>query len=181
MEVRMCALALTAAAFVACAAPATSRSVVVMRDVGAEERAIGATIDDWHDAAAKADEGRYFAHFAERAVFLGTDATERWEAGGEGSAFRAYAHPHFAKGKAWTMRPTARHVTMGEGGGVAWFDEVLETKNLGPARGSGVVVRQAGTWKIAQYNLSITVPNARFAEVKDLLAAPAVSPAPSAK
>jgi hypothetical protein len=179
MKMQLRAFAFMAAASVACAAPA--RSVVEVVEVvvtsEADEKAIGSAIDDWHDAAAKADEGRYFAHFARRAVFLGTDATERWEV----AAFRAYAHPHFAQGKAWTMRATARHVTMGEGGAVAWFDEVLETKNLGPARGSGVVVREAGAWKIAQYNLAITVPNERFAEVKDLLAAPIAPPASSAK
>ena len=175
----MRALVLTAIAFVACASPARSPSRVervVMIDVGNDERMIGETLDDWHDAAAKADEPRYFAHFAKRAVFLGTDATERWEV----DAFRAYAHPHFAKGKAWTMRATARHVTLGEGGGVAWFDETLETKNLGPARGSGVLVREGGNWKISQYNLAITVPNERFAEVKDLLV-PSPSPSSSAK
>ena len=46
-------------------------------------------------AAAHAHEPRYFAHFAPEAVFLGTDAAERWDLG----AFRAYAHPHFAQGK----------------------------------------------------------------------------------
>ena len=32
----------------------------------------------WHDAAAKADEERYFAHFAEGGVFAGHRRTERW-------------------------------------------------------------------------------------------------------
>src|SRR5437764_7752082 len=54
-------------------------------------------LDDWHDAAAKSDESRYFAHFADNAVFLGTDATERWNV----PAFRAYAHPYFLQGKGW--------------------------------------------------------------------------------
>ena len=42
---------------------------------------------------------------------------------------------------------------------VAWFDEALETPNLGPCRGSGVVVATKAGWKIAQYNLSIPIPN----------------------
>src|SRR5439155_3716313 len=57
-------------------------------------------LDDFHDAAARADEERYFAHFAPEGVFVGTDAGERWDL----KAFREYAHPHFAKGKAWTFR-----------------------------------------------------------------------------
>src|SRR6266545_7462239 len=40
------------------------------------ETAAAAMLDDWHAAAAAADEARYFAHFATDAVFLGTDATE---------------------------------------------------------------------------------------------------------
>src|SRR5438067_6674996 len=41
------------------------------------QAAINQVLDDWHDAASKADEERYFGHFANGAVFLGTDATER--------------------------------------------------------------------------------------------------------
>ena len=50
---------------------------------------VTAALDDFHDAAAKADEDRYFGRFAPGGVFLGTDATERWDV----KAFRAYAHP----------------------------------------------------------------------------------------
>jgi ketosteroid isomerase-like protein len=129
---------------------------------------INQVLDDWHDAAARADEERYFGHFATEAVFLGTDATERWDV----PAFRAYAHPHFAKGKAWTFRATRRDITFGDSG-VAWFDEALETQNMGPARGSGVLTKDSGGhWKIAQYNLAITVPNERFSDVKKILDAP---------
>ena len=53
---------------------------------------VARVLDDWHDAAASADEARYFGHLSSDSVFLGTDATERWDV----AAFRAYAHPHFA-------------------------------------------------------------------------------------
>jgi len=132
--------------------------------------AVSRVLDDWHDAAAKADEGRYFGHFAAGAVFLGTDATERWTL----PQFRAYAHPHFEKGKAWSFRAIRRDVTFS--GDIAWFDEDLDTPNLGPARGSGVLVLQNREWKIAQYNLAITIPNERMKDVKALVGAPS-SPA----
>jgi len=135
------------------------------------DAAVANVLDDWHDAAARADEARYFGHFAEGAVFLGTDGTERWTV----PAFRAYAHPHFAKGKAWSFRATHREITFR--GDVAWFDEDLDTPNLGPARGSGVLVKDAaGVWKIAQYNLSVPIPNERFDDVKKLIAAPPSAP-----
>jgi hypothetical protein len=130
-----------------------------------ERAPVDRVLDDWHDAAAHADEARYFDHIAPAGVFLGTDATERWDK----DAFRAYAHPHFAKGSAWSFRAVERHVTFAPDGRTAWFDERLATEKLGPARGSGVLVQSGGAWMIAQYNLSITIPNERFGAVHDLL------------
>lgn len=135
--------------------------------------AVGRVLDDFHDAAARADEARYFGHLAEDGVFLGTDASERWLP----AAFRAYAHPHFAKGKAWSFKATRRAVGVTREG-VAWFDEDLETPNLGPARGSGVLVWRQGTWKIQQYNLALTVPNERFDAVKDTIASVSLDATP---
>ncbi len=117
--------------------------------------AVSAVLDDWHRAAAQADEARYFGHFTPSAVFLGTDATERWTR----DAFRAWARPFFSRGKAWSFQAVSRHVAFSPDGTVAWFDEALDTPNMGPCRGSGVLVKQEGTWKIAQYNLSIPIPN----------------------
>jgi len=127
------------------------------------EAAVAAVLDDWHAAAAAADEARYFGHFADGAVFLGTDATERWTV----EAFRKYAHPYFAKGKAWSFRAVARHVAFSKDGSVAWFDESLDTPNLGPSRGSGVLVRTPTGWKIAHYDLSVPIPNDLMKEIKD--------------
>jgi ketosteroid isomerase-like protein len=129
------------------------------------ERDIATVLDDWHDAAAHADEARYFSHLAPNAVFLGTDASERWGV----SAFRAYAHPRFAEGRAWRFHSVARHITLCANGDVAWFDESLATERLGPARGSGTLVKTGPTWRISQYDLSLTIPNERFAEVRKIL------------
>lgn len=126
------------------------------------QAAIAAVMDDFHLAAAQADESRYFGHFDENAVFLGTDATERWTK----AEFQAYAHPYFAKGRAWNFRATRRAITLSSDGKTAWFDEDLATPNLGPCRGSGVLVLKDGAWKIAQYNLAFTVPNGVAKDVK---------------
>jgi ketosteroid isomerase-like protein len=124
---------------------------------------ISSVLDDWHAAAAAADEARYFGHFAAGAVFLGTDGTERWTV----DEFRSYAHPYFAKGKAWSFRAVQRHIAFSPDGNVAWFDEDLQTPNLGPSRGSGVLVKTAQAWKITQYNLSVPIPNSLMKEVKE--------------
>lgn len=117
--------------------------------------AINTALDSWHDAAANADETRYFDAMTPEFVFLGTDATERWDV----TSFREYAHPHFAKGTGWTFVPRDRHVIISPRGDVAWFDEKLDSRSYGECRGSGVLRRIDGEWKLAHYNLTIPIPN----------------------
>jgi ketosteroid isomerase-like protein len=125
--------------------------------------AAGRMLDDWHAAAAAADEARYFGHFAPGAVFLGTDGTERWSL----EQFRAYAHPHFAAGRGWTYTPSERHVRLAAGGDLAWFDEKLLSEKHGELRGTGVLLRAAGEWKIVHYSMTFLVPNDAAAAVAE--------------
>ena len=124
-------------------------------DMQQEAATVNGVVDDWHKAAAEADEGRYFGHMTADSVFLGTDATERWDY----AAFRAFAHPYFAKGTAWTFVPHDRHVMIDSSGDTAWFDEALDSASYGQCRGTGVLRRVNGAWKIAHYNLTIPIPN----------------------
>ena len=89
--------------------------------------AIAARLDGVHAAAAAADEEKYFSYFTPDAVFLGTDASERWTR----DEFRKWAHPYFAKGKAWTYKSMARWITFCARPQVAWFDELLDTPQHG--------------------------------------------------
>ena len=116
---------------------------------------VARTLDSLHDAAATADEDRYFAILPDDAVFLGTDASERWT----GAEFRAFAMRYFERDSAWTYVPLRRHVTLAEGGDTAWFDEVLDNAGYGNCRGSGVLVRRGARWVLRQYNLTVPVPN----------------------
>ena len=132
-------------------------------------------LDDFHDAAAKADLARYFSHLVDESVFLGTDATERWDK----QRFFDYAKPHFERGKAWSFKAVRRALTLE--GDVVYFDEDLGT-GFGPARGSGVLALRGDRYVILQYNLAITVPNERFdlvreaAEEAAIVRGPALSP-----
>ncbi len=137
----------------------------------AAEADVGKVLDAFHAAAASADEAAYFALFAGNGVFLGTDASERWPV----AAFRAYVHPHFSVGHGWTYRPRARHITFAAAGDAAWFDELLDHEKYGVLRGTGVLVREGGAFKIAQYNLTFMVPNAVSSQVVPILRAPAAS------
>lgn len=121
----------------------------------AETAAVSAVLDAFHTAAAKADEEAYFGLLAPNAVFLGTDATERWDK----AAFREFAHPHFAKGTGWKFVPRDRHVDFSRDGRVAWFDELLDSATYGECRGTGVLEKGEGGWKITQYHLTIPMPN----------------------
>lgn len=121
----------------------------------AADEAVAAALDAFHTAASEADGDRYFALFAEDGVFLGTDATERWTV----EQFKAYALPFFEQGRGWTYLPTERHVYVSDDGTTAWFDERLSNASLGDTRGTGVLVLRDGDWKVAQYNLTIPVPN----------------------
>lgn len=124
--------------------------------------AVHAVLDDWHNAASEADFERYFAHFtSDSAVFMGTDATERWTV----AEFKPWSKPYFDDGEAWDFEPVDRHINFSENGRTAWFDESLDTPNLGSARGSGVLINQGDEWKIAHYNLSIPIPNSIVREV----------------
>ena len=133
-------------------------SAILTLTAAAGETAVAdveAVLDDFHDAASAADEERYFEHFAASGVFLGTDASERWTR----DEFRAYAHAYFVKGKGWTYHPRNRHVAISADGTTAWFDELLDNAKYGECRGTGVLQRYDGEWKIEHYHLTVPLPN----------------------
>ncbi len=119
------------------------------------EAAVDNVLSELHDAASKADFDRYFNLYADNAIFLGTDATERWTV----DEFKGYAKSSFDAGRGWTYHMKTRHIYVGQDGNTAWFDETLENENLGDTRGTGALVKSDGEWRIAQYNLTISVPN----------------------
>lgn len=133
----------------------------------AEDAAVRSALDRFHAAAAAADLDGYIGSFAPEGVFLGTDATERWTV----EQFRAFCEPYFRQGRGWKYEPVERHVEFAEDGEVAWFDERLWNDSYGETRGTGVLRRTDGAWRIAQYNLTFTIPNDSAKRVVDLLRA----------
>lgn len=118
---------------------------------------VAATLDQFHQAAAQHDFAKYFSLMTNDAVFIGTDASERWDV----PAFKAYVKPRFDKGQGWTYRPQERHISFSPAQDVAWFDEMLDHAKYGRCRGTGVLIKdaQSKTWKISQYHLTMPVPN----------------------
>lgn len=121
---------------------------------GKERKEISAMLDAFNGAAAKADFSGYFNYFADESTFIGTDATEVWDK----KAFMIWAKPHFDKKKTWDFTSLKRNIYFSKDGKIAWFDELLDTQ-MKICRGSGVVEKINGEWKVKQYVLSMTIPN----------------------
>ena len=125
-----------------------------------EKKAISHTLDAWHRAAANADFEAYFSLMTDDGVFLGTDATENWQ----NQEFKDFSKPYFDQGRAWSFTAVERNIYMDENQQLAWFDELLDTQ-MKLCRGSGVLKKVQGHWKIAHYVLSIAVPNENVGEL----------------
>lgn len=129
----------------------------VINEVGGAARSeADRVLDAFHEAAAVGDGDAYAALLSTSFVFLGTDATERWER----EAFEAYARDRFLKGNTWEYRVLVRHTTK-VSDDVIVFDESLHNSNLGICRSTGVLIneRSGRGLKLAQYGLSLPIPN----------------------
>lgn len=127
----------------------------------------GQMLDAFHAAAARADEDLYFGCFEPDGLFLGTDATERWTL----DEFKTFALPYFQGDSAWVYTPVDRKVNVSDDLRYAWFDEQLTNAKYGPCRGSGVLHRSAGKWRIVQYHLTMPIPNDLAVEFAKRIAA----------
>jgi len=125
---------------------------------GVAKAEIAVVLNKWHQAAAKAEFNNYFSHMTNDAVFMGTDATENWQL----KDFKAFSKPYFDAGKAWSFTTLERNIYVSQN--IAWFDELLDTQ-MKICRGSGVLVKVDGVWKIQHYVLSMTIPNEKVKDV----------------
>lgn len=123
-------------------------------DLERAETEINTLLDAWHEAAATADEEVFFGTMHPRAIYLGTDKTERWTR----DELQAWAGKYFERDTAWAFTPLERHLNYSRDGKTAWFDEQLDTW-MGVCRGSGVLTREQQGWTLRHYNLSMTIDN----------------------
>ena len=118
-----------------------------------------------------------FDSSAPGAVFLGTDVRERWEK----DAFQKWAAPYFQRPSAWIFSASRRRVYLSSDGNTAWFDEDLISKSYWPCRGSGVLEKINGQWKIRQYNMAFTIPNEATAGIRPMIEEAFKNQLPAAK
>lgn len=133
----------------------TSGLLSFLSFAASDEQNIDLVLNNFHQAAADAQAKPYFNLLSHDAIFLGTDATERWSK----EEFKAFVVPYFSQGKGWLYTPVERNISVIKQGQVAFFDEILFSKSYGTCRGSGLLVKTDQGWKISQYNLSIPMPN----------------------
>ena len=126
-----------------------------------EKTKITTTLNQWHLAAAEANFDSYFSLMTKDAIFIGTDASENWNL----DAFKEFSRPYFNAGKAWNFQAIERNIYIS--GDIAWFDELLDTQ-MKICRGSGVLVKIEGEWKIKHYVLSIAIPNENVKEIAEI-------------
>ena len=117
-------------------------------------------LDAFNVAAANADYNAYFNFYTSNAIFIGTEATEYWNK----DAFMIWAKTYFDKKKTWKFKALSRNIYFDKYENIAWFDELLNTQ-MKICRGSGVVVKEKNGWKVQQYVLSTTIPNAEMDKV----------------
>lgn len=132
----------------------TRRRNGCQREPNTDLPAIHKLMDDWHHAAAVADEDKFFGSMTPDGIYLGTDASERWLR----DEMKEWSAKYFAKETAWAFTAHDRQVYFSQNGQMAWFEELLDTW-MGPCRGSGVLQKTSEGWKIKHYNLAVAVSN----------------------
>lgn len=130
-----------------------------------DEIQIETVLNKWHHAAAIADEDTFFGLMMDNAIYLGTDASERWLR----DELKVWSEKYFQRESAWTFHPFNRNITcLPANNKIAYFDEQLNT-GMGPCRGSGVLTKTQRGWRILQYNLTFVVPNDKVKGLQALL------------
>ena len=120
-------------------------------------------IDNWHLSASNANFDNYFEQMDDSFIFLGTAPNERWNK----SEFASFSKPYFDKGKAWDFKATNRKWQFSKNKKVAWFDETLDTW-MQDCRGSGIVIKVKGRWKLIYYNLTVLIENEKIKKFIEL-------------
>lgn len=127
----------------------------------ASEQQANTLLDQLHQDASDANWDSYFSLYDSNAIFLGTDATERWDM----TEFEGYARPT----DGWHYEVRSRQLLQFDNTIV--FDELLQSASYGLCRGTGALQLTEQGWKVVQYHLSIAVPNDDAKAVAKLIGA----------
>jgi hypothetical protein len=162
-------------------------------------RTVDETLDRMHTAATNADLESYFDCFTSDGYFIGTDRTERWTIipdfynytkpyfdQGLGWTYTPvsrhvqYLNNHNGPLESATAASAVTTIAAAiepSVPAVALFDEILSHERFGITRNSGVMALQPQSspssnnyvWKIAQYHLTIPIPNRQVDEIVKII------------
>lgn len=127
-----------------------------------ETEKLNLLLNQWHEAAAKADENTFFGFMSEDCIYIGTDVTEKWRR----DELKSWSQKYFERESAWSFKPFDREIYFSQN--TAWFDEKLETW-MGICRASGVLIKTEEGWKLNHYQLSVTIDNDKIQDFIDLV------------
>ena len=136
----------------------------VSSTLSAKADSIHQLMNNWHHAAAVADEDVFFGSMAEDCIYLGTDGTERWGR----DEMQKWSKQFFDRDTAWAFTPHNREIYFSADGNYAWFEEKLDTW-MGECRGSGVLKLTPDGWKLTHYNLAVVVPNEKIKQYIEII------------
>ncbi|NOQ72734.1 MAG: hypothetical protein GQ574_12060 [Crocinitomix sp.] len=111
----------------------------------------------WHNDVAVFDYDAYFNFMSDGFIYLGTDPGERWTK----ATFSDYCKPYFERKSTWDFKTNWRNWYFSDDQSIAWFEESLSTQ-MEECRGSGVLKKVNGEWKIAHYNLAVVIENEKM-------------------
>lgn len=114
-------------------------------------------MNKWHNDVAVFDYEAYFGFMSNEFIFLGTDPSERWTK----ETFATFCKPYFERKSTWDFKTNWRNWYFSKDKETAWFEESLDTQ-MDECRGSGVLVKENGKWKIAHYNLTVLIENEKM-------------------
>ena len=119
-----------------------------------EKITIDTLLNEWHRDVATFKLKSYFEKMDSSFIFLGTDPKER----GSKDEFYSFCKPYFKKKSTWDFKTLWRNIYFSDDGKTAWFEEQLDTW-MEECRGSGVLIKRNGKWKLTHYNLTVLIEN----------------------
>jgi len=130
--------------------------------------AAGVLLDAYIVALAAGDGAAVREYQTEQTRVLGTDPSEHWDRAELDVAIASME----SAGAKWVGSSSDRMVFVGPSADVVWFEERITMTDpaLGELRHTGVLVKEAGDWKLLHSVYSFPVPNERIGAVIELTA-----------
>jgi hypothetical protein len=124
--------------------------ILLLAQLAQADDSPGSALDALHQAGGASDHHAFLELMTEDGSVLGLSSDSRWNA----PALTDKLTTYFARGGTWPQPDSSRQITISPEGEMAWFSESLKGTGGNTGVGSGVLVRTASGWLVAQYHIS---------------------------